>query len=93
MVDIFPLKLISIIGRRGESDSELSDMMRRFDNSRMGIMDPIRLVKNAIPEDLPIKVTEIMPRLKDGGAFVKFRYNADLDPAEIEGTNNKTNVT
>jgi hypothetical protein len=63
--------------------------MRRFDNSTLGIMDPIRLVKNAIPEELPVKVTEIMPRLKDGGAFVKIRYNADLDPAEIEGKKNE----
>lgn len=48
-------------------------------------MDPIRLVKTAIPEDLPIKVTEILPRLKDGGAYVKFSHDANIDPAEIEG--------
>ena len=48
-------------------------------------MDPIRLVKNSIPQDLPIKVTEILPRLKDGGAFVKFQHDSNLDPAEIEG--------
>lgn len=48
-------------------------------------MDPIRLVRMAIPEDMPIKVTEIIPRLKDGGAFVKFQYSAERDPTEIEG--------
>lgn len=58
--------------------------MRRFDSQRLGIMDPIRLVKMAIPEDMPIKVTEILPRFKDGGAFVKFRYSSELDPADIE---------
>jgi hypothetical protein len=51
----------------------------------LGILDPIRLVKTAIPEDLPIRVTEILPRLKDGGAYVKFKYDAQMDPAEIEG--------
>jgi len=50
------------------------------------MMDPIRLVKNAIPEDMPLKVTEINPRLKDGGAFVKFEHAASLDPAEVEQT-------
>ncbi|EGX93428.1 Mitochondrial escape protein 2, putative NTP-binding domain [Cordyceps militaris CM01] len=84
-VDIFPLKIINVL-RRNESDSELADLMRRFDSSRLGIMDPIRLVKMAIPEDMPIKVTEILPRFKDGGAFVKFRYSAELDPADIEST-------
>lgn len=47
-------------------------------------MDPIRMVKNAIPEDLPIKVTEVLPRLKDGGAFVKFKYPSNLDRFQIE---------
>ncbi|OAA59269.1 Mitochondrial escape protein 2 [Cordyceps fumosorosea ARSEF 2679] len=83
--NIFPLKIMNVL-RRNESDSELADLMRRFDSSRLGIMDPIRLVKMAIPEDMPIKVTEILPRLKDGGAFVKFRYSSELDPAEIEST-------
>ncbi|KAJ3477663.1 hypothetical protein NLG97_g8781 [Lecanicillium saksenae] len=83
--NIFPLKIINVL-RRNETDTELADLMRRFDSSRLGIMDPIRLVKMAIPEDMPIKVTEILPRLKDGGAFVKFRYSAELDPADIEAT-------
>lgn len=87
-LDIFPLKLLNILRRR-ETDSELADLMRRFDSSSLGVMDPIRLVKMAIPKEMPIKVTEIMPRLKDGGAFVKFRYSADLDPIEIECKRNR----
>ena len=48
-------------------------------------MDPIRLVKTSIPDDMSMKVTEILPRLKDGGAFVKFQHNAEVDPVAIEG--------
>lgn len=69
-----------------KTDRDLSDLVSRFENSSLGVMDPIRLVKNSIPEDLPIKVTEILPRLKDGGAYVKFQHDSTLDPAEIEGT-------
>ncbi|KAF7544595.1 hypothetical protein G7046_g9755 [Stylonectria norvegica] len=87
--NIFPLKLSSIIGRQWKSDHDLSDVLRRFESSSLGIMDPIRLVKTAIPEDLPIKVTEILPRLKDGGAYVKFQHDADLDPSQIEVTLSK----
>lgn len=54
-------------------------------------MDPIQLVKRAIPETLPIKVTEILPRLKDGGAFVKFEYDPSLRVSEIEGRLNGSN--
>ena len=61
-------------------------MLRRFDSSSLGIMNPIQLIKRAIPESVPIKVTEIVPRLKDGGAFVKFSHPDEISPAEIEGT-------
>lgn len=85
LTDIFPLKLSSVVVRPWKSDSDVSDLLRRFETSSLGILDPIRLVKTAIPEDLPIRVTEILPRLKDGGAYVKFKYDAQMDPAEIEG--------
>lgn len=84
-IDIFPLKLSSVVFRPWKSDNDVSDLLRRFETSSLGILDPIRLVKTAIPEDLPIRVTEILPRLKDGGAYVKFKYDAQMDPAEIEG--------
>ena len=63
-------------------------MLQRFESSSLGLMDPIRLVKQAIPNDLSMKVTEIVPRLKDGGAFVKFQHDASLNPAEAEGRPN-----
>lgn len=41
------------------------------------------LVKRAIPDSIPMKVTEILPRLKDGGAFVKFSYPEGMKAEEI----------
>lgn len=43
------------------------------------------LLKRAIPESAPMKVTEILPRLKDGGAFVKFSHQQEITAKEIEG--------
>lgn len=63
----------------------MTDLIQRFDSSSLGIMDPIRLVKMAIPQDMAIKVTEILPRLKDGGAFVKVQHDSQLQATEIEG--------
>ncbi|KAK7415820.1 mitochondrial escape protein 2 [Neonectria punicea] len=84
--NIFPLKLSSVLFRAWNTDHDVADLLKRFESSSLGILDPIRLVKTAIPEDLPIKVTEILPRLKDGGAYVKFSHDANIDPAEIEAT-------
>jgi hypothetical protein len=50
------------------------------------MMDPMNLVKRAMPETLPMKVTEIIPRLKDGGAYVKFSHPDEITADEIEGT-------
>jgi RNA12 protein len=47
-------------------------------------MQPLSLVKRAMPETIPIKVTEVLPRLKDGGAFVKFSHPEKLTVAEVE---------
>jgi RNA recognition motif-containing protein len=63
--------------------------MKRFHASKLGITDPINLVKTAIPDNIPIKVTEILPRFKDGGAFVKFSHPSGISAKEIEGTISK----
>lgn len=47
------------------------------------------MVQRATPESMPAKLTEILPRLKDGGAFVKFSHPPELAVAEIEGAISK----
>ena len=49
-------------------------------------VDPIRTVQRAIPQSLPIKVIEVIPRLKEGGAFIKFSHGPQIQASEIEGT-------
>ena len=44
------------------------------------------IVQRAIPEKLPVKVTEVLLRLKEGGAFVKFAHEPDFNASELEGT-------
>ncbi|KAI0163416.1 RNA12 protein [Pestalotiopsis sp. NC0098] len=88
--NLFPLKLTSILRAPWQSpDKDVSQLLKRFHNSSLGIMDPINMVKRAIPDSLPVTVTEILPRLKDGGAFVKFSHPQGLPAKEIEGTISK----
>lgn len=81
--NLFPLKLSNILNRAWRTDQDMAQLLQQYESSSLGLMDPIRLVKRAIPEDL--KVTEILPRLKDGGAFVKFQHDVSLDPLRAEG--------
>ncbi|KAJ9165191.1 hypothetical protein NKR19_g647 [Coniochaeta hoffmannii] len=84
--NLFPLKFSPLFWRPWQTDRDLSDLLRKFDNSSLNMMDPMNLVKRAIPEKLPVKVTEIVPRLKDGGAYVKFSHPDEITAEEIEGT-------
>ncbi|KAK4087269.1 hypothetical protein Purlil1_8344 [Purpureocillium lilacinum] len=84
--NLFPIKLSALLRMPAEPDRDLAGLLRRFESSSLGIMDPIRLVKSAIPADMSLKVTEIMPRLKDGGAFVKVQHDPSVSASEIEST-------
>lgn len=44
------------------------------------------IVHRALPEHMPLKITEVLPRIKEGGAFVKFSHEDGITPAELEGT-------
>jgi len=83
--NLFPLRASGLFRIPWLSpESDVTDLLRRFENSSLGIMDPINLVKRAIPADAPMKVTEIVPRLKDGGVFVKFQHPATVPAHDIE---------
>lgn len=89
--NLFPLKLFYgwmnylLVGRLGRTDEDLSKLLQRYDKSSLGLANPINLVKRSIPEDGSIKVTELIPRLKDGGCFVKVSHSAETTPEEVEG--------
>ncbi|KAK8107651.1 uncharacterized protein PG998_009664 [Apiospora kogelbergensis] len=84
---IFPLKLTGLLRTPWQSpDKDLSELLKRSYTSTLGIMDPMNTVKRALPKSDNIKVTEILPRLKDGGAFVKFSHPSGVDPKEIAAT-------
>jgi hypothetical protein len=68
-----------------QSERSLPELLKRFNNSTLASYEPMNLVKRAIPKSVPMTVTEILPRLKDGGAFVKFSHKDGITAKEIEG--------
>ncbi|KAI0436877.1 RNA12 protein [Xylaria telfairii] len=85
--NLFPLKLSGLLllrlpWRSPENDSP--GLMRRFESASVGIMDPAKMINRALPDDIPVKVTKILPRIKDGGAFVKFTHPAEVTPKDVE---------
>ncbi|KAK3344468.1 RNA12 protein-domain-containing protein [Lasiosphaeria hispida] len=83
--NLFPLKLTPVmLWRPWSTRRDLSELHKQLEDYSRGMLDPINLVKKAIPKGVPINVTEIIPRLKDGGAFVKFTHPNEITASEIE---------
>ncbi|KAI1109479.1 escape protein-like protein 2 [Nemania sp. NC0429] len=82
--NLFPLKLSWLRFPWSSPEHDLRGLMSRFENSNLGMLDPVGMVKRALPDDVSLKATEIIPRLKDGGVFVKFSHPAELTSSELE---------
>lgn len=86
ILDVFPIKLQWLFRGPWQAERPLEELMKRFHNPTVAAADPISVIRRAIPPDLPLTVTRIAPRLKDGGAFVKFSHPEGTSPAEIEAS-------
>ncbi|MCJ1323199.1 mitochondrial escape protein 2 [Xylographa vitiligo] len=85
--NVFPLKLRWLLHLPFVNvDKSVPELLKRLNSPRIGAADPMSIIQKAIPKDLPIKVTEVLPRLKEGGAFVKFSHESHIETKEIEGT-------
>lgn len=64
--DLFPLKLNWLFHLPWQAERSLPELLQRFDHRALPPYDPLSFIKRAIPSSVPIKITEILPRLKDG---------------------------
>lgn len=84
---MFPLRLNFLLGLPFfNAEKFLPRILNRYQHP-IANTDPVTLTERAIPQTLPIKVLEILPRLKEGGAFVKFSHDpAKIKTSELEKT-------
>ncbi|KAK4167289.1 RNA12 protein-domain-containing protein [Cladorrhinum sp. PSN259] len=83
--NLFPLKLSSyFFWRPWRSQGDFPKLLKRFNSSTLGMFDPAALIKKAIPKDVPMEIIQIIPRTKEGGAYVKFRYPRYSSAADIQ---------
>ena len=83
---IFPLNLNFLLGGLPlvNFDKLLMRLMQSLQNPDIAAAEPEKIAKRALQTALPIEVTEILPRIKEGGAFVKFVHEPGQDLKEIE---------
>ncbi|KAK3990502.1 RNA12 protein-domain-containing protein [Cladorrhinum sp. PSN332] len=83
--NLFPLKFSSyFFWRPWKSQADFPKLLKRLNRTSLGMFDPAALIKRAIPTDLPMEIIEIIPRTKEGGAYVKFRFPRYTSAADIQ---------
>ena len=69
-------------------DSQIPQLKSQFQklNKNIQSADPKSITNRALPSSIPVQVEEVVPRYREGGAFVKFSYDSEADVIEIERT-------
>ena len=85
VLDVYPLKLNSSFGYVFfHIDQAIPRLTKRFQHLSIKASETAAITKRALPVHLPIQIQEIIPRLKEGGAFVKFSYDPHIQASEVE---------
>ncbi|RMZ77953.1 hypothetical protein DV738_g4171, partial [Chaetothyriales sp. CBS 135597] len=85
--NIFPLRLqwlakIPFLN----PDRSIPDLLKRVNNPNAVLSDPAGIIQLAMPSSLPLTITEIIPRVRDGGVYVKFSHDSSISPEELEAS-------
>ena len=83
---IFPLNFNFLLGALPlvNFDKILMRLMQGLQNPNIAAAEPEKVAERALQTAIPIRVTEILPRVKEGGAFVKFVHEPGQDVKDIE---------
>ena len=86
MQDVYPLKLNFLTYILRYLDNQIPQLKAQMQklNKNIQTADPKTITTRALPESLQVK--EVIPRMKEGGAFVKFSYDPQSDVIQIEKT-------
>ena len=67
-------------------DQAIPQLNKRFQQLNIQASETASIPKRALPKDLPIsvKINEVIPCLKEGGAFIKFSHSPEVQPVDVE---------
>lgn len=85
--NVFPLRLSNFFRLPFSSPDSAPFFLKQLVGPNVAGTHPARLIEKASSKyDIPIKVSETILRLKEGGAYVKFSYDGSKPLSELEKT-------
>jgi hypothetical protein len=79
-LDVFPLRLQWLLRFPFQGER----YFERIENPRTAGLDPNEVLSKALPENKSLNVTGLIPRFKEGGAFVRFSHDDSISNEEAE---------
>lgn len=80
-IDVFPLRLQWLLRLPWQTELQLHELVKKVNSPSFAKSDPMNIIQSS---KAPITVTEVLPRLKEGGAFVKFTYGSGVAASDVE---------
>ena len=65
-------------------DQAIPRLNKHFQNLNIKASETASITKRALPKDLPIRIQEVIPRLKEGGAFIRFSHDPEVNTVDVE---------
>ncbi|OGM41969.1 putative RNA12 protein [Aspergillus bombycis] len=82
--NIFPQKLQWILEGPLRASRSYEEALKRIDRPHLAASDPLRIICRVFPQDLEVEIKEVVPRFREGGAFVKYTRNEGVKDTDIE---------
>lgn len=86
---MFPLRLQWLLRLPFSGEKSVPGILRRIKLADLAADDPTNILSQASGSDQKVTVTEILPRLKEGGAFVKFTHEPGVAEADVAASLDK----
>lgn len=82
--DIFPSKLQWLIGSPISLNRPYEEVLKKINQPNFAASAPISIIHRALPDSLPLEITEVVPRAKEGGAFVKYTHKPGNAQSDVD---------
>ncbi|RDW69146.1 putative RNA12 protein [Aspergillus mulundensis] len=83
--NIFPPKLqwLLLLGPLNGTKS-YENALKRINRPHLAASDPLHIIRQVFPQGLDIEIKDVIPRFREGGAFVKYARKSGATDHEIE---------
>ncbi|KAJ9661653.1 mitochondrial escape protein 2 [Neophaeococcomyces mojaviensis] len=84
--NLFPLKLAWLTRLPYIDAGTIVSAYKKGRSPGIALSDPTDMIRRALPDNLPITIQAVLPRVREGGAYVKFSHDGGITTEELEGT-------